>query len=189
MRQILHLHTLPKSEPAYAVASDDKRKPASETIEVFVKQWDWSFRYPNNITGDELHLPVNLRTPLNMHAKDVLHSFYVPEFRLQQYIMPGPNINLIVTPKHIGRHRLKDALFKGTYFTLMGANIQVESLEEYNQWLTKTEKEPKMRKNQALAEYSQSPKTWFKTGWYTVVPYQRAIGRSALPTAVSKENT
>jgi cytochrome c oxidase subunit 2 len=178
--QIVHFHTPLKSEPAYAVATNDKPEPASETIEVFVKQWDWSFRYPNNVTSNELHLPVNLRNRLNMHAKDVLHSFYVPEFRLQQYIVPGRNINLVVTPTRTGKYTLKDALFSGTYFALMDANVQVESLEEYNQWLRKTEKEPKTRKNQALAEYSQSPKTWFKSGWYTVVPNQKVITQSAL---------
>jgi cytochrome c oxidase subunit 2 len=172
--QIVHLHT-PLEEPVYAVASDDKPKPAAETIEVFVKQWDWSFRYPNNVTSHELHLPVNLRTRLNMHAKDVLHSFYVPEFRLQQYIVPGRNIDLVVTPTRMGEYQLKDALFSGTYFALMDANVHVESQQQYNQWLTKAEQEATSIKNQAVAEYSQPPKTLFKSGWYTVAPEQRAI--------------
>ncbi|MDZ8053409.1 MAG: cytochrome c oxidase subunit II [Aulosira sp. ZfuVER01] len=172
--QIVHLHS-PLEEPAYAVASADKPKPAAETVEVFVKQWDWTFRYPNNVTSNELHLPVNLRTRLNMHAKDVLHSFYVPEFRLQQYIVPGRNIDLVVTPIRTGEYKLKDALFSGTYFALMDAKVRVESLEQYNQWLTTAEKEPTSINNQAVAEYTQPPKTLFKSGWYTVAPAQEAI--------------
>ncbi|MDZ8189707.1 MAG: cytochrome c oxidase subunit II [Nostoc sp. ChiSLP02] len=174
LRQIVHLHT-PLEEPAYAAASDDKPKPAAETIEVFAKQWDWSFRYPNNVTSHELHLPVNLRTRLNMHAKDVLHSFYVPEFRLQQYIVPGRNIDLVVTPTRTGEYKLRDALFSGTYFALMDANVRVESLEQYNQWLSQAEREPTSFENQAVAEYTQSPKTLFKSGWYTVAPDRPAI--------------
>ncbi|BAY21362.1 cytochrome C oxidase subunit II, transmembrane region [Calothrix sp. NIES-2100] len=173
--QIVHLHTPLEAEPAYAAASDDKPKPAAETIEVFVKQWDWSFRYPDNVISKELHLPVNLRTRLNMHAQDVLHSFYVPEFRLQQYVVPGRNIDLVVTPTRIGQYTLKDALFSGTYFALMDTNVQVESLEQYNQWLSQAQKEPTDIKNQAIAEYSQPPKTLFKSNWYTVAPDTSAI--------------
>ncbi|MBD2294491.1 cytochrome c oxidase subunit II [Anabaena sphaerica FACHB-251] len=181
LRQIVHLHTPLESQPAYAIATGEKPKPAAETIEVFVKQWDWSFRYPNNVTSNELHLPVNLRTRLNMHAKDVLHSFYVPEFRLQQYIVPGRDIDLVVTPTRTGKYKLKDALFSGTYFALMDANVQVESLEQYNQWLTTAEQEPTTIKNQAVAEYTQPPKTLFKSGWYTVAPNQTAIAQNAVP--------
>ncbi|WP_414754167.1 cytochrome c oxidase subunit II [Anabaena sp. CCY 9910] len=169
LQQVVHLHT-PVEEPVYAASISDIPKSADETIEVFVQQWDWSFRYPNNVTSQELHLPVNLRTRLNMHAKDVLHSFYVPEFRLQQYIVPGRNIDLVVTPIRMGKYKLKDSLFSGTYFALMDANVHVESLEQYNQWLTQAEQESMSIKNQAVAEYSQPPKTLFKSGWYTVAP-------------------
>ncbi|BAY66224.1 cytochrome C oxidase subunit II, transmembrane region [Calothrix brevissima NIES-22] len=175
LQQIVHLHTPLDSEPAYAAASADQLKPAAETVEVFVKQWDWTFRYPNNITSNELHLPVNLRTRLNMHAQDVLHSFYVPEFRLQQYIVPGRNIDLVVTPTRTGEYKLKDALFSGTYFALMDANVQVESLDQYNQWLSQAQQKPTTIKNQAVAEYTQPPKTFFKSNWYSVAPAQEAI--------------
>jgi cytochrome c oxidase subunit 2 len=174
------LHT-PLEEPAYAVASDDKPKPAAETIDVFVKQWDWSFRYPNNITSNELHLPVSRRTPLNMHAKEVLHSFYVPEFRVQQYIVPGRDIDLVVTPTRIGKYTLKDSLFSGTYFALRDTNVHIESLEQYNQWLSQAQYEPTSIKSQAVAEYTQPPKTFFKSNWYTVLPEQRAILQGSRP--------
>ncbi|GBE94308.1 cytochrome c oxidase subunit II [Nostoc cycadae] len=180
LQQVVHLHT-PLEEPVYATSISDIPKPADETIEVFVKQWDWTFRYPNNATSDELHLPVNRRTRLNMHAKDVLHSFYVPEFRLQQYIVPGRDIDLVVTPTRMGEYKLKDALFSGTYFALMDANVHIESLEEYNQWLTTAEQQPLAIKNQAVAEYTQPPKTLLKTGWYTVAPEPPAIAQSAPP--------
>lgn len=173
LNQIVHLHLPLESEPAYAApVVSDNPKPAAETIGVFVKQWDWSFRYPNNVTSNELHLPVNRSTRLNMHAKDVLHSFYVPEFRLQQYIVPGRDIDLVLTPIRTGKYHLKDSLFSGTYFALMDANVYVESQEAYNQWLAQVAQEPTITKNQAVAEYTQPAKTLFKTGWYTVAPAQ-----------------
>ncbi|MBH8571701.1 cytochrome c oxidase subunit II [Nostocaceae cyanobacterium CENA369] len=176
LQQIVHLHLPLETEKVYAAEISDVPKPASETIEVFVKQWDWSFRYPNNVTSHELHLPVNVSTRLNMHAKDVLHSFYVPEFRLQQYIVPERNIDLVLTPIHPGKYHLKDSLFSGTYFALMETNVYVESQQAYNQWLTQTAAgEPTPSTNQAVAEYTQPPKTFFKTSWYTVTPARSSV--------------
>lgn len=86
--QIVHLPL--EAEPA--IAAPDRPKPASETIDVFAKQWNWSFRYPNNVTSNELHLPVNRSTKLNMQAQDVIHGFYVPEFRLKQDIIPNRHL-------------------------------------------------------------------------------------------------
>ncbi|MBD2666986.1 cytochrome c oxidase subunit 2 [Richelia sinica FACHB-800] len=180
LQQIVHLLTPWESQPAYAVSAvsiDEPPKPAAETVDVFVKQWDWSFRYANNVISPELHLPVNFRTRLNLHAQDVLHSFYVPDFRLQQYVVPGRDIEIVVTPIRIGKYTLKDALFSGTYFALMDANVQVESLEQYHQWLAQAEQEPPTIQNQAIAEYNQPPKTLFKSGWYTIAPNQEVIAR------------
>ncbi|AUT04016.1 cytochrome C oxidase subunit II [Nostoc sp. CENA543] len=177
LQQIVQLPTPLESAAAYAITTGEKPKPAAETIEVFVKQWDWSFRYPNNVISQELHLPVNLRTRLNMHAKDVLHSFYVPDFRLQQYIVPGRNIDLVVTPIRPGKYKLKDALFSGTYFSLMDADVLVESPEQYNQWLTQAQQELATNQNQAVAEYTQPPTTMLKSGWYTVAPSQEGIAQ------------
>lgn len=173
LQQIVHLHT-PLEAAAYATEISDLPKTADETIEVFVKQWDWTFHYPNNINSNELHLPVNRRTRLNMHAKDVLHSFYVPEFRLQQYIVPGRNIDLVLTPTRTGKYHLKDSLFSGTYFSLMDANVYVESQEAYNQWLTHTATE-KSTTSQAFVEHNQPPKTFFQTSWYTVTPAPTSV--------------
>ncbi|ARV58375.1 cytochrome C oxidase subunit II [Nostocales cyanobacterium HT-58-2] len=168
--QIVHLHAPLESERAYAADVSDVPKPAAETIDVFVKQWDWSFRYPNNVTSHELHLPVNLRTRLNMHAQEVIHGFYVPEFRLKQDIVPGRNIDLVVTPTRVGKYKLKDSQFSGTYFSLMDTNVYVEPFDKYNQWLAQAADEPMTAKNQAVTEYTQPAKTLFKTSWYTVAP-------------------
>ncbi|MFB2970162.1 cytochrome c oxidase subunit II [Aerosakkonema sp. BLCC-F183] len=174
--QVVHLHLPLESEPAYAESVSDIPKPAAETIDVFVKQWSWSFRYPNNATSQELHLVVNRPTRLNLHAQDVLHSFYVPEFRLQQYVVPGRHIDIVITPIRPGKYHLKDSLFSGTYFALMDADVYVESSQAYNQWLTEmVAGEQIPATNQAVAEYTEPPKTLFKTGWYTVTPAEPPV--------------
>lgn len=173
--QIVHLHLPLESQPANAAIVSDVPKPASETIDVFAKQWEWSFRYPNNVTSNQLHLQVNRSTRLNLHAQDVIHGFYVPEFRLKQDIVPKRNIDIVLTPIRTGKYKLKDSQFSGTYFALMEADVYVESVEAYNQWLIQTASEPTAIKNQAVAEHIQAPKTLFKSGWYTVAPSESAV--------------
>ncbi|MCC5647673.1 cytochrome c oxidase subunit II [Nostoc sp. CHAB 5824] len=196
LKQIVHLHTpqqeaggkgaggrgnalfqmpLFESAPAFAETVSDVPKPASETIDVFVKQWDWSFRYPNNVTSNQLHLPINRSTRLNLQAQDVIHGFYVPEFRLKQDIIPGRDIDIVLTPIRAGKYRLKDSQFSGTYFALMETDVYVESLDKYNQWLTQTANSEQTPVNQAVAENIQPPKTLFNSGWYTVTPAQPGI--------------
>jgi cytochrome c oxidase subunit 2 len=176
LKQIVHLHMPMQSAPAYAIPVSDVPKPASETINVFAKQWDWSFRYPNNVTSHELHLPVNRSTRLNLNAQNVIHGFYIAEFRLKQDIIPNRDIEIILTPIRTGKFRLKDSQFSGTNFALMETDVYVESLEQYNQWLTQTvTSDRQLAKNQAVAEHTPPSKTFFQSGWYTVSPAQSPV--------------
>ncbi len=141
-------------------------KPAAETVQVIAKQWNWLFRYPNGVTAQELHLPVNESTRLDLKAEDVLHGFYIPEFRLRQDAVPGRNIALVVTPIREGKYRLQDAEFSGTYFALMQADVYVESRPAYEQWLTTVAQQPQAFRNTATLEQQHPPQTLFKTSWY-----------------------
>ncbi|MBW4628405.1 MAG: cytochrome c oxidase subunit II [Brasilonema octagenarum HA4186-MV1] len=134
LTQVVHLH-IPIEEPAYAVTVSENPKPASQNIEVIAKQWVWSFRYPGNVTSNELHLPLNQRTALTLHSEDVIHGFYVPEFRLKQDIVPNRKIELVLSPTREGKYRLSDSQFSGTDFALMQADVYVDSPEAYNQWV------------------------------------------------------
>jgi cytochrome c oxidase subunit II len=133
LQPIVHLHLL--EEPAAAAAVKNTTQVA-ENIEVVAKQWVWSFRYPNNVISNELHLKVNARTRLNLNSQDVIHGFYVPEFRLKQDIIPNRNINIVLTPTKIGKYHLRDSQFSGTDFALMDANVYVESPEAFERWIS-----------------------------------------------------
>ncbi|MEG4634413.1 cytochrome c oxidase subunit II [Microcoleus sp. AR_TQ3_B6] len=133
LQPIVHLHLL--EEPAAAATTKNTTQPA-ENIEVVAKQWVWSFRYPNNVISNELHLKVNERTRLNLNSQDVIHGFYVPEFRLKQDMIPNRNINIVLTPTKIGKYHLRDSQFSGTDFALMEANVYVESPEAFERWIS-----------------------------------------------------
>ncbi|HEY9644015.1 MAG TPA: cytochrome c oxidase subunit II [Coleofasciculaceae cyanobacterium] len=170
LKQVVHL---PLEEPANAATSNDTPKPAAEQIKVIAKQWVWSFRYPNNVISHELHLPVDQSTRLDMHSEDVIHGFYVPEFRLKQDIVPQRDIDLVVTPNRVGKYHLKDSQFSGADFALMVADVYVESRQAYQQWLVAAADQSVPNAPATTAQFS--PKPLINSGWYTGVPSEPAV--------------
>lgn len=168
-----HLSSMQGGEPNYTATTPSKSNARSAPIiEVTAKQWAWAFRYPDkNVTSTELHLPVNQHIRLVLRSQDVLHGFYVPEFRIKQDIIPGRIINFEFTPIRVGKYLLKDSHFSGTYFALMHANVYVDSQENYDRWLAVAATQPPApAPNLAAAEHAESPKRVFSSNWYTVLP-------------------
>ena len=174
---VVHLHL---EAPAAAATVDgsqstsvgNENKPVAQEIEVVARQWAWSFRYPRNVTSTELHLPVNQSVRLGLRSLDVLHGFYVPEFRLKQDIIPNRTINFVLTPLREGKYRLKDSQFSGTYFALAEADVIVETPQAYAQWLASAaQRTPTPAPNQAAAEHQRKLEHKApRSSWPTVVP-------------------
>ena len=142
-----------------------------EEIKVNAKQWEWTFYYPQaDITTGELHLPQNKPVRLIFESEDVIHGFYVPEFRFKQDMIPGHIIDFTFTPITVGKYRLHDSQFSGTYFAVMEADVYVDSPDAYSQWLQSADSSI-FRPNIAAAEYSHEPQQLIKSHWKTVEPY------------------
>jgi cytochrome c oxidase subunit 2 len=167
--EIAHLHAPMAMESAYA-APIDKKSESIERIDVTAKQWAWIFHYPEkDITSTELHLPVDRRVSLALRSKDVLHGFFVAAFRVKQDIIPQRTIDLEFTPIRIGKYRLRDSQYSGTYFAAMEADVVVESPEDYDRWLVETSiRKPSRAPNQAAAEYALRE----KASWATIIPVE-----------------
>lgn len=137
----------------------------SPPIEVRSRQWAWEFYYPGaDISSTELHLPINQRAKFKLTSEDVLHGFYVPAFRVKQDIVPGKEIDFSFTPIKLGRYRLRDSEFSGTYFAANQTYVVVETPEAYQQWLTAATKMPlATAPNQANEEFETVSK--LKTGY------------------------
>ncbi len=172
--EIAHLHMGMESANAAPIEETVQQK---EKIEVTAKQWAWIFRYPEqNISSTELHLPVNKRISLALQSEDVIHGFYIPAFRLKQDIIPKRIIDFEFTPIRVGKYRLRDSQFSGTYFAAMQTDVVVESQEDYEQWLKlATYQKPSPANNQAASEYTHESNQKIKTGWPTVPPAEPPI--------------
>lgn len=168
-----HFNQAIAAEPTDTTLISQKAQSV-EDIEVMAKQWVWSFRYPReNVTSSELHLPLNQRVRFILQSEDVIHGFYVPEFRLKQDIIPRQTVDLELTPIRIGKYRLHDSQFSGTYFAVMEADVYVESPDAYGKWLKEAAtRELKPPKNKAVSESKEPLKPALKSGWKTVQPAQ-----------------
>src|SRR3954463_7567389 len=91
---------------AIVLAKDDAQGANPLRIEVSAQQFFWSYRYPGygNKASDVLRLPVDRSVVLRMTAKDVIHSFWVPEFRQKQDVVPGLHPTLHITPNRVGTY-------------------------------------------------------------------------------------
>jgi cytochrome c oxidase subunit II len=98
-------------------------------------QYAWIFNYPKTgVVSGELHLPLNQNVQLSMSANDVIHAFWVPEFRLKQDVIPGETTYLNFTPNKIGNYPLICAELCGAYHGGMRTRVIVQTPEEFQQW-------------------------------------------------------
>ncbi len=122
-----------------AVMLNDITAPKANemTVEVTGRQWSWSFNYPEqgDIPSAELVLPVGQPVKLEMNAEDVLHSFWVPEFRVKQDLVPGRTTTLRFTPTVEGEYVVRCAEICGLDHTNMLAPVQVLSQEAFDAWV------------------------------------------------------
>jgi cytochrome c oxidase subunit 2 len=121
-----------------AVTLADTRRPATDAMVVNVTgiQWSWKFEYPETgVVTDELHLPVGKQVLLKMTSTDVIHSFWVPEFRVKQDLVPGRITELRITPTIEGGYTLRCAELCGTSHAYMEKPVIVTSKVEFDKWM------------------------------------------------------
>ncbi|WP_404786147.1 cytochrome c oxidase subunit II [Altericista sp. CCNU0014] len=98
-------------------------------------QYAWIMTYPETgIVSGELRLPKDRPVRLNISANDVIHAFWVPEFRLKQDAIPGQETHLSFTPNRIGTYPLICAELCGAYHGGMKTRVIVQTPEEYQAW-------------------------------------------------------
>jgi cytochrome c oxidase subunit 2 len=122
----------------------DEVPPHDELVRVSGEQWAWRFTYPGPDgqldteddveTVNELHVPVDKVIQFELTAKDVLHSFFVPELRLKQDAVPGRVIRGWFVATKTGSYEIPCAEICGFAHTMMKGNLVVESESAYQEW-------------------------------------------------------
>jgi cytochrome c oxidase subunit 2 len=104
-------------------------------IEVNARQFAWSFTYANGVQSGRLRLPLDETVVLRMTAHDVLHSFWVPQFRQKQDLVPGIETTLVIKPTRLGTYPVVCTELCGLGHAVMRTVAEVVRPAEYTRWL------------------------------------------------------
>lgn len=106
------------------------------TVNVLGLQYAWIFTYPDSgITAGEMHVPVGKDIKLNIKAQDVIHAFWLPQFRLKQDAIPGQDAELRFRPTLAGEYPIICAELCGAYHGAMASKLYVMEQDDYDAWL------------------------------------------------------
>jgi cytochrome c oxidase subunit II len=142
---------------------DEIEDPAENPlkVQVFSQQFAWSFGYPgkeNAWSEGELHVPVGRQVHFKMHALDVIHSFWVPEWRIKKDNVPGITTTAIVTPEKEGTYQLICTELCGLGHATMRAKVVVEPPGEFRKWVEDLDqKVPEPLKNEVTQGTEADP--------------------------------
>ncbi len=99
------------------------------------QMWKWTFEYPNGKVSDTLVVPIDEAVKLNLFSKDVLHSLYIPAFRIKQDVVPGSEKMMWFTAQKKGTFDILCAEYCGQLHSYMLSTVKVVDRAEYDNWL------------------------------------------------------
>lgn len=107
-------------------------------IEAVGQMWKWTFNYENGKSCDSLVIPIDKSIKLNLVSKDVLHSLYIPAFRLKQDVVPGKELSMWFIGQKLGKYDIMCAEYCGQLHSYMLSSVSVVEESEYEEWLVST---------------------------------------------------
>jgi cytochrome c oxidase subunit 2 len=128
---------------AWIVLDDvEAKKPNELRVHVVAQQFAWQFQYPQygNATSDQLCLPKDRPVVFDVTTKDVLHSFWVPSFRLKTDTVPGLTTHIRLTPSRPGKYDIVCAELCGLGHATMRSYAHVIDGTAFRTWVSKQKK-------------------------------------------------
>jgi cytochrome c oxidase subunit 2 len=117
----------------------EAKQPNELVVDVTGQQFTWTFDYPQPggkpVHSKELVLPKDRPVYFRVHTKDVIHSFWVPEFRLKTDAVPGITTNIRVTPDTIGTYRVICTELCGLGHATMRQTVRVVDPSEFETYI------------------------------------------------------
>jgi cytochrome c oxidase subunit II len=135
----------------------EARDPDRLPVNVTGQQFKWSFEYPEQgVVSNELHVPVDRQVDFKMTALDVVHSFWVPEWRVKKDLVPGLATSVAATPDAEGTYSLVCTEYCGNGHATMRTFVTVESQAEFEEWASKQDPIPEGEEGLPLIEVDQT---------------------------------
>ena len=121
---------------AVVLARNERTGANPLVVEVTAQQFAWSFKYANGVTSGNLRLPLDRTVVLRMNSRDVIHSFFVPEFRQKQDVVPGIETTLVIKPTKLGSYPIVCTELCGLGHSVMRSQAVVMPRAAYAAWLS-----------------------------------------------------
>jgi cytochrome c oxidase subunit II len=110
-------------------------------VNVTAQQFAWTFKYPSlGFKAGELHMVKGTPYHFKLQAKDVIHSFWVPQFRMKKDAVPGITTDIRVTPTRTGTYTLACTELCGLGHATMRAKVVVEDQAAFDKWAVQAKK-------------------------------------------------
>jgi cytochrome c oxidase subunit II len=121
---------------AVVLTQNDKARGSNPNeVSVTAQQFAWTFEYSNGAKSGTLRVPLGRSTVLRLHARDVIHSFWVPQFGQKRDAVPGIETRLVITPTKTGKFPVICTELCGLGHALMRSYVIVMTPAAYQQWL------------------------------------------------------
>ncbi|HWA87744.1 MAG TPA: cytochrome c oxidase subunit II [Opitutus sp.] len=122
---------------AHIYLFQERPPPNATEIDVVGRQWMWDIRQPNGRREfDELHVPIDTPVRVLLSSEDVIHSFFVPAFRVKQDAVPGKIVSAWFEATKPGSYRLYCTQYCGTDHARMTGRVVAMTPDAYAHWLT-----------------------------------------------------
>jgi cytochrome c oxidase subunit II len=136
--------------------------PPKDAMDVYVmgKQWMWKFSYPEGPNGvNVLHVPANRPVRLLLTSRDVIHSFFVPAFRIKMDAVPGRYTQTWFEATKPGTYQILCTEYCGLSHSKMWGEVVVLSAEDWDAWVREQREGALQNRQDALADKSLVPHT------------------------------
>jgi cytochrome c oxidase subunit 2 len=121
-------------------------------IQGTARMWSWFFTYDNGKSADKLYVPVGQPVKIRLTSEDVLHSFYVPAFRVKRDTVPGMTTWVWFVAEQPGSYDLFCAEYCGTAHAAMVTTVEALSADEFQAWLASGATVDPIEQGAALAQ-------------------------------------
>lgn len=115
-----------------------QQMPTTNSLQIYGigQQWMWIFQHPGGVREiNDLHVPIDKNIKMVLTSEDVIHSFFVPQFRIKQDVLPNRYTYVWFKPTKLGAYHLFCMEYCGTLHSAMRGTVYVMQPEEYQRWL------------------------------------------------------
>ncbi|GAB4379012.1 MAG: hypothetical protein Kow0042_27980 [Calditrichia bacterium] len=128
-------------------------------VKVTARMWSWLFEYENGFQTDTLRVPINTPVKLLLKSQDVIHSFYVPAFRIKEDAVPGLDTYLWFEAQEPGDYDVLCAEYCGLQHAYMLTKIKVLDKAEFDNWYAAAGEQVEQKPEEVVPTEIPAPKS------------------------------